>query len=431
MKKNFLLSIFLLISTTVLAQKKASLLETIIKEVEERIVPTHPKSKTPNIIYKDNKTPNVVLTDDNFLIEIPVVFHVVMKEKPSSLLTPHQFQKNLNLLNEALNNTIPEYINSEYQNIIGTANLKFVMANEFYNCENLDGYTFHYTDKENFKYVYIQDNPYYGFYDGSLKMHGYLDSGKVLNIWICRLDNSTALGYSTFPQEKNKKNDGVVIAFDAFFSPIEDTRRFAMAHEVGHYLGLRHIWSNCNLIQGDLVVDTPPQANKNTLEKVTSGNVEKVCGSITKISNYQNYMDYVGLYGMFTKGQVSRMREQIKKHRSELLNRNGCPQDDDGPIVTNNPTESQTGIVGEVCFSNPNMYSRKVVLTNIKTGKSTSTTVGLAYYPKSTTRCLYDLQPGVYECKIYTTFTNTLTENFQLKISSSQQTIKIAKDGFN
>ncbi len=244
-------------------------------------------------------------------------------------------------------------------------------------------------------------------------------------------------GYSTLPIENNALADGVVIDFDYFFSSLMTTRMWVLNHEVGHYLGLYHIWGKAGdgtLIctsADDGIADTPNQRAPNNKSDIDQGNILPICFGNGQLSNYQNFMDYSGVYGMFTKGQVASMREQIKIYRSGFLHKNGCPQEENGPTVTNNPTEAQTGNVGEICFSNPNMYSRKVIIKNIKTGKSISTTVGLAYYPKSTTRCLYDLQPGVYECKIYTTFTNTLTENFQLKISSSQQTIKITKDGFN
>ncbi len=78
-------------------------------------------------------------------------------------------------------------------------------------------------------------------------------------------------------------------------------------HEVGHWLGLRHIWGDINDCTGDdFVADTPPaeQANTGTPEwpHIT-------CDNSPNGDMFMNYMDYVddAAMFMFTTGQVERM----------------------------------------------------------------------------------------------------------------------------
>ena len=94
-----------------------------------------------------------------------------------------------------------------------------------------------------------------------------------MNIWVANIDN--AAGYSSFPEElsSNPELDGIVIDY-AFFGDLnsigEGTNGFDLGrtatHEVGHWLGLDHLWFNrfsnnggCSYDDG--VTDTPNQAN--------------------------------------------------------------------------------------------------------------------------------------------------------------------------
>ena len=80
-----------------------------------------------------------------------------------------------------------------------------------------------------------------------------------LNFWACNLGEGL-LGYAQFPGGPTK-TDGVVILFRAFGTtgavkaPFDKGR--TATHEVGHFLGLRHIWGDMNDCTGnDFVADT-------------------------------------------------------------------------------------------------------------------------------------------------------------------------------
>jgi hypothetical protein len=143
---------------------------------------------------------------------------------------------------------------------------------------------------------------------------------RYLNIWVCNL-SSNLLGYAQFPGGP-AKTDGVVILFSAF-----GTRRGAMApfnkgrtatHEVGHFLGLRHIWGDRNDCSGnDFVADTPPAMQANT-GKPTFPHI--TCNNGPSGDMFMNYMDYVDddAMFMFTIGQVARMNATLAGPRKKL-----------------------------------------------------------------------------------------------------------------
>ncbi len=187
-KKLPILVITLLFSSQIVTgQKKTSLLETIIQEVEERIVPERPKSKTPTIINNNTKKPQVASGGDNAVIKIPVVFHVVVKGIDKTNINSNHFQKAIQYLNLGFNNINSNMIDINYRSIIGSANIQFDFASNILGCpKNLD-VTYHETNKDFFK-KYNADNNGHVFYDFELKKNGYLDSKTVVNIWICQLE---------------------------------------------------------------------------------------------------------------------------------------------------------------------------------------------------------------------------------------------------
>ncbi|GAO44107.1 M43 family zinc metalloprotease [Flavihumibacter petaseus] len=103
-------------------------------------------------------------------------------------------------------------------------------------------------------------------------------------------------------------------------------------HEVGHWLGLLHPWGTGNATgdaescsTGDGLRDTPAQKEATELDAKCEtcpppfGNaVDKSC-TPGEPSNYNNFMDYSGCRKMFTKDQVTLMRDNINKHRQTLL----------------------------------------------------------------------------------------------------------------
>ncbi len=149
------------------------------------------------------------------------------------------------------------------------------------------------------------------------------DRDCYLNIWVCDLGNSI-LGYASPPGTVASK-DGVVIGYKWFgrggsaIPPYNQGR--TTTHEVGHWLGLRHIWGddggNCSGSDG--IADTPNQAGENY--DCTSFPLTDDCSPAIPGVMFMNYMDYVddGCMNMFTQGQVNKMRSVLSGSRSEVL----------------------------------------------------------------------------------------------------------------
>jgi hypothetical protein len=143
---------------------------------------------------------------------------------------------------------------------------------------------------------------------------------RYLNIWVCSLGQGL-LGYAQFPGGP-AKTDGVVILNTAFGTkgtakaPFNKGR--TATHEVGHFLGLRHIWGDRNDCSGnDFVADTPPareaNAGKPKFPRIT-------CNNGPNGDMFMNYMDYVDddTMVMFTAGQVARMNATLAGPRKKL-----------------------------------------------------------------------------------------------------------------
>jgi hypothetical protein len=169
---------------------------------------------------------------------------------------------------------------------------------------------------------------------------------KKLNIWVCDLGGGGGgelLGYAYPPsglpnwggmQFPTGALDGVVIDFMAFGGTSKLPKGNATwgckgkttVHEVGHYLGLRHIWGDDNgACQGDQgfeddgISDTPHAAdmspsdcnkNKNTCNQ-GAGDLKDMV---------ENYMDYSseGCQNTFTKQQVSLMESVLNNQRLDV-----------------------------------------------------------------------------------------------------------------
>jgi hypothetical protein len=134
-----------------------------------------------------------------------------------------------------------------------------------------------------------------------------------LNLWACTLGQNL-LGYAQFPGGP-PETDGVVVLNTAFGTTGSVQAPFDLGrtavHEVGHWLGLRHIWGDMNDCTGDdFVADTPPQRQANTGKPAFP---HVTCDNGPSGDMFMNYMDYVDddAMFMFTVGQIARMNATL------------------------------------------------------------------------------------------------------------------------
>ena len=179
------------------------------------------------------------------------------------------------------------------------------------------------------------------------------DPSKYLNIWVCNLFGRN-LGYSSLPGSSPDK-DGVVIQYDVFGTtgvvryPFNKGR--TTTHEIGHWLGLLHLWGD-RVCGDDHIEDTPPQQSYNN-----------GCPSFPHISRcsinsngdmFMNFMDFTddACMHMFTTGQKNKMRSlfALKGARNSFLNSMAC----DSSLAERGPLPSDTVITANVISVYPN-----------------------------------------------------------------------------
>lgn len=170
------------------------------------------------------------------------------------------------------------------------------------------------------------------------KMKGLVswDTRRYCNIWYVEglkneidpffqcgeWERSEELGYGTF-LPGGQFHDGVAVT------------RFGrvLAHNVGHYLGLKHIYSfrdckndNC-AIDGDGICDTPPMSRSavNCTPGPNTCSTDTLSGLSSDMPDLVgNFMNNNGCSFSFTKGQGDRMTYNLTTARSTLLQGNRC-----------------------------------------------------------------------------------------------------------
>lgn len=162
--------------------------------------------------------------------------------------------------------------------------------------------------------------------DSMLKPATIWDPTQYMNMWSVRFSDNSLLGYAQFPSNSTltglpanggpANTDGVVANYTTFgsidysdgtfFLNAPYNRGRTMTHEVGHFLGLRHIWGddgNPAVCATDYCNDTTPAHEENygcpSVSSCTVGLFEMV----------ENYMDYTddACMNLFTVDQKARI----------------------------------------------------------------------------------------------------------------------------
>jgi PKD repeat protein len=160
-----------------------------------------------------------------------------------------------------------------------------------------------------------------------VKAVSYWPSNKYFNIWVVKnIDNGggqgTILGYAQYPGFGPATTDGIVVRADYFGSIGTGNTGYkgrTTTHEVGHWLGLLHIWGDATC-GNDYVTDTPPHEAANSGCPTFPYKANNSCGAGANGEMYVNYMDYTngGCQNMFTQGQKAVMDFVLNGTRANL-----------------------------------------------------------------------------------------------------------------
>ncbi|CAN0441729.1 unnamed protein product, partial [Phaeothamnion confervicola] len=226
--------------------------------------------------------------------------------------------KDFNRLNTDAGNTP-----AEFTSVAGSLDIEFVLANQDPDGQVTDGIMridgnraqWSLGRESEFKALH----PAVGNSDDDYTE--YWPAEDYLNIWVIKFQDF--LGYAQFPvssglpglenADDNSLTDGIIIDYRVFGT--DDAGPFSLddqynkgrttTHEVGHFLGLKHIWGDdtgCN--KSDYADDTPNQG-----EETYDTPDYPLADNCTSSVMFQNYMDYTDdiMMNLFTLNQVDRM----------------------------------------------------------------------------------------------------------------------------
>lgn len=341
MKKAISTLLTVLLTLSVFAQEKQghwctaqTSLQSVYKEHKDEILPY--EAQLDNLAYSINTqdiSDNKDRLDNGYTFYIPVVFHVFHKEGDAPL-TADKVDDFIDGLNKNFNPTPEEIeekkkrvqIAEEYKDVIGTGNIKFLLAERDPQGNETSGINY---------YVW-EGTDGSGTVRDEVKYQAQWKPKSYLNFWVVdRIgafdDNpdQQVLGFATLPSFVASgitpiATDGVVIRKDQV-----NSSSTTGTHEVGHYLGLRHPFQGDGIDEeeggcsqrdcrfgGDKICDLD-QALEPRWDCNANANT---CPLDDRKDPAANYMMYTQdrCHHMFSKEQVVRMRSTLLSHREEL-----------------------------------------------------------------------------------------------------------------
>jgi len=308
--------------------------------------------------------------DERFVI--PVVFHIVYNNA-SENLDDTVIMNQLEILNQCFRRQNPDAANTraEFLSLVGDAQIEFALATTDPNGIPTTGITRTATSVEYFGGTlpysqgqttqisqWVNDSLYRNYFRLANTAEGGIDAWdttRYLNVWIGDLrifepliNNAEELVYfalATPPgnhpnwptnilQDMGIWDQGVLIhyvnvgsnnpnTFPAPYTTYNNRVRSGkiLVHEVGHYLGLRHIWGDGNCTADDFISDTP---NANAASSYNCNLSSNTCtdniNGMDLPNMVENYMDYSNgdCQNAFTFGQMDVMRAVIQTYRPDL-----------------------------------------------------------------------------------------------------------------
>jgi hypothetical protein len=270
---------------------------------------------------------------------VPVVFHIVYNTAAENL--PDSVLENqIAVMNEDYSRQNGDTTNmrSEFEPVAGATHIQFFLA----------GITRTSTTTTSFgSFAALL-----GDFSDLEKVKSTADGGEnawdqvhYLNIWVCDMSiNNTPflLGYATPPD--NLPNwpqgsapdlgDGVVLQYQIVGSNNPNPLGVAnytvlgrtAVHEVGHYMGLRHIWGDGDCTMDDGISDTPDadDASQQDCDEQRNSCNADVNGLGDLHDMIENYMDYSAetCQNSFTQEQALLMHGVLENQRYDLVHNN-------------------------------------------------------------------------------------------------------------
>jgi hypothetical protein len=306
------------------------------------------------------------------LYVIPVVFHVLYNTPEENIPDSVLFNQ-IEVLNDCFRRFNEDAINlrPEFLDLVGDSKIQFELAIDDPFGSPTTGITRTATTVENFGGIlpynsgqsaeiqaWVDDSLYYNMFrltETALGGEDAWDTEEYLNIWMGDLTiyeplignaeelvffalATPPISHTSWPASITDPiagfEQGVLMHYvnvgannpNSFAAPYTaynglTTTGKIMVHEVGHYLGLRHIWGDGGCNDGDYIADTPNSNNSSNWACNQSANfcIDDING-VDLPNMVENYMDYssASCQNSFTIGQSDMMRAAILTYRPDL-----------------------------------------------------------------------------------------------------------------
>lgn len=220
--------------------------------------------------------------DPLYLVPTIVHIHYGGRQMPLGVLHVQPILDQCNADLRAMNDDLSEVV-PEFSGLVGDMGVELRLATRDDQGNCMSGIRYHPYDPEGLP---SQTAPY------------NQNTRRYLNIHILPAINSSG-SYPTSVSAPYEVNDGIVLSTN---HAANDVR--VLAHEVGHWLGLYHVWGSSNssavICGDDGIADTPITAGSPT------GSCDLGQNFCTPgvVENVQNHMDYSECRLMFTQGQA-------------------------------------------------------------------------------------------------------------------------------
>ena len=317
------------------------------------------------------------------IITIPVVVHVIHNGQAIGVapnITDAQVQSQIKVMNEDYRKMLgtPGY----NTNLVGAdTQIQFALALQDPNGNPTNG-----IDRISFCLESWSDTEF----DSKVKPATIWDPTLYMNMWSVKFTDSTVLGYAQFPDGSglpgldatggNANSDGVVSSYEVFGSITYNDGTFlldtkynkgrTMSHEVGHWLGLRHIWGDATC-GDDYCADTPIHHDANY---GCPSPIPLSCDTPAVNEMIENYMDYTddSCMNIFTQKQKDRITAVMNNSPRRTTLKTSAKNSPIPLFANDAEVKLESSCPLFVCRAIPNQTIQKITIYNRGTSKLSS-----------------------------------------------------------
>ncbi|WP_281297679.1 M43 family zinc metalloprotease [Flavobacterium limnophilum] len=328
------------------------------------------------------------------IITIPVVVHVIYNGQPIGTapnITDAQVESQITVLNQDFRKMLGTAGGESTNPVAADIGIEFVLAKVDPNGNPTNGIDRVSMCQPSWSRTEI---------DETVKPATIWDPAQYMNMWSVEFSDASLLGYAQFPDASGlsglapsggvANTDGVVSRYNVFGSndfgssfllvASQYNKGRTMTHEVGHWLGLRHIWGDGGSRDTDTkdcdasdYCDDTPQAGWENYDCVTSDSCPLVAGN----DMIENYMDYTNdtCMNIFTLNQ----KDRIMTVMANSPRRNSLKTSTKGTAISLYANDAEIKLEAScdtpICGALANQTIQKVLLYNRGSNNLTSATI--------------------------------------------------------